>query len=1055
MDFPVNQKAVMRRVEVGWTTGLVGRRISRSNRDHERPHLYMIFRQICLLCLAWLLAACIGRDSKGGPRQFRLRLESVLSSSAPLDVRLSFSTIARRCGEDEVRGCPVSVPSQNQLAAIAGNAAASLRSQVSIDALHASAVIDLLSADTVGKVIDRSIKYLEMIVRLDPRSADALADLSAAYLVRARMRGDARDLLLSLERSSQAISIESAHPAAQYNRALALSRLGLDGEAIKAWRTYVERDPKSGWGITAVEHLADNSSRGTPGVPSVGAPAESLATFAVAQAYAARVYAWEILLGEWGAALTVNDTPRTAARIAAARTIAGAQAAQFGDSSLANSLAFIADRRGAELQRLGRAHVLNAQGIRQTLLSDYSGAERSFAEVLTNDVLSEGLRRSATLGRANALIYLGRSGEALRLAEQITRELNADEHPSLAGRAYWMLAILHLRASRDNDGLAALAAAQTRYKRAGEWDNVAVTTLLAAERLLKLGDDAGFNELHESLLALRDYPTGVWRHGALVILANNALRLGLNRVALAVQDEDQAIASPTTISAAESMVTRARILWEQGDTVASMAAIAAAAADIEMLPNDIRRRLQSELSLTRATGPLRDSTSIALAALDSVVAFFTVTSNSVKLVPAYVARAGIAIAAGQIKLAESDLTAATRLFESHRRSITSLPNRFALVATARTVFERLAMLHLKNGDHLAALETIERGRVTFSDDRFSPMNKNWRRTDGGVTLDYMLIGDSLITWRIDSTGVEALRATVDHDSVTTLIERVRIALELNAREEYVRADLSRLYEVLIRSHEAWLNRNAPTEIIADQILGEVPFAALYDTRRKEYLVERMTLRWSHAISASRPITPRRSRPAALFVAAANVGGRFEGLPLLPGAEGEVRAAASFYRASTLLIGEHADSASILNALRDATLLHYAGHTLVDARQPEHSTLVVSPLGLSALTIASLDLRQLELAILSACETMRAGATSGGGFASLGTSFLAAGAQGVIGSLWQVDDNRTAAVMWAFHNSYKHSRDAAKSLRDAQLLMLNSSTAELRSPATWGAFRYAQ
>ena len=127
---------------------------------------------------------------------------------------------------------------------------------------------------------------------------------------------------------------------------------------------------------------------------------------------------------------------------------------------------------------------------------------------------------------------------------------------------------------------------------------------------------------------------------------------------------------------------------------------------------------------------------------------------------------------------------------------------------------------------------------------------------------------------------------------------------------------------------------------------------------------------------------------------------------------------------------------------------------MDAARPENSTLVVAPEGLSALTIASLDLRQLELAILSACETMRAGAGRGTGFVSLASSFLAAGARGTIGSLWQVDDSRTVEVMRAFHSSYRNSRDAARSLRDAQLLMLRSSATELRSPANWGAFRYA-
>ena len=280
-----------------------------------------------------------------GNGQLRQRLGSVLSSTAPLDVRLSFATMARRCSDTAAQNCRIGIPTLNRLAAIAGDAAASLRSHVSIDALHAIAAIDLFSTDTSGKAIDRSIKYLEMIARLDPQSSDALADLSAAYMVRAGMRRDTRDLLLSLERSSDAIGIDSAHVAAQYNRALALDRLGLDGEATKAWGRYLERDSDSGWGLTGREHLRTIRSRRTQIPPSAGAPPESLATFVVTNAYLARTFAWDVLLGEWGAAVVARDAPRATARLAAARTMADTLATRFGDYTLVHVLDFIAQRR--------------------------------------------------------------------------------------------------------------------------------------------------------------------------------------------------------------------------------------------------------------------------------------------------------------------------------------------------------------------------------------------------------------------------------------------------------------------------------------------------------------------------------------------------------------------------------------------------------------------------------------------------------------------------------------------------------------------------------------
>jgi CHAT domain-containing protein len=68
--------------------------------------------------------------------------------------------------------------------------------------------------------------------------------------------------------------------------------------------------------------------------------------------------------------------------------------------------------------------------------------------------------------------------------------------------------------------------------------------------------------------------------------------------------------------------------------------------------------------------------------------------------------------------------------------------------------------------------------------------------------------------------------------------------------------------------------------------------------------------------------------------------------------------------------------------------------------------------------------------------------------------LAAGAGGVVGSLWDVNDSRTQHLMVTFHRAYIDSNDAPAALREAQLAMMNSHDPELRSPATWAAFRYA-
>ncbi|MEU0792277.1 CHAT domain-containing protein [Amycolatopsis sp. NPDC005961] len=63
--------------------------------------------------------------------------------------------------------------------------------------------------------------------------------------------------------------------------------------------------------------------------------------------------------------------------------------------------------------------------------------------------------------------------------------------------------------------------------------------------------------------------------------------------------------------------------------------------------------------------------------------------------------------------------------------------------------------------------------------------------------------------------------------------------------------------------------------------------------------------------------------------------------------------------------------------------------------------------------------------------------------TLATAFVAAGAVTVVGSRWPVDDQATAAAMFAFHHFLaREAQDPAHALRSAQLWMLDAGRAEL-------------
>jgi CHAT domain-containing protein/tetratricopeptide (TPR) repeat protein len=94
--------------------------------------------------------------------------------------------------------------------------------------------------------------------------------------------------------------------------------------------------------------------------------------------------------------------------------------------------------------------------------------------------------------------------------------------------------------------------------------------------------------------------------------------------------------------------------------------------------------------------------------------------------------------------------------------------------------------------------------------------------------------------------------------------------------------------------------------------------------------------------------------------------------------------------------------------------------------------------LTALEVAGLDLRKVDLAVLSACETGLGQVAAGEGLLGLQRAFQMAGARSVVASLWQVDDTSTRDLMVRFYeNLWDRSkpRSTVEALRQAQLWML--------------------
>jgi CHAT domain-containing protein/enamine deaminase RidA (YjgF/YER057c/UK114 family) len=944
------------------------------------------------------------------------------------------------------------------LAALSGRATAALEDGADADALHVVALIDLAWADPEGNLVDRSISYLQTAARLAPGNASVLADLAAAHLVRAQGRQNSRDLLASLEAAAGAVWLDSHHPAALFNRALALEALGLDEQAGESWMAYLAVDSTTEWAAEARARLADvrvPSALSVPTADEALLPEEAFATGM-----------WT-LLGAWGAAVLRGDGPEAAGLLRRAAALGDRLETSGGDASLAEATRAVdaAARDTAATRRLAAAHAAAGEAMAAYLDVRYGDAQQGFETVAGIGAPSAALARWAELFHAATLVY-GVRAEGRAMLERIAPRADTLRHPAFAGRAAWMLGTTLFRAGAYERALASFRRAEALFARIGEDEHRGAVQYLAAEAEFALGaHSAAYASMHASLATLRPYRASVWLHNLLYVAGQAAVADGYPRAGLHLQHEGVAVATRNghPLYVTEAHLARARLLASIGEGESAGMDLTSGEAAIPHIGNPFGRRwMEADLRLAEAGNSVRDDPRRAAAALDSVVSFFA--HFPLRLVPALIQRADARLATGDEAGAEADLEQATMLLASIGTDVRSVAMRASLLESARGSFDRLVMLQLADGRQRQALGSLARGRALAS--RGAPPalpGGTLRAAPGTVAAEYALVGDTLLAWTLTDAELNLTRTIVRRDSLDEIIERTRAALELRAHGPAVDADLEALYEILIGPIEARLAGGAPLTVVADGELAALPFAALRDRRRGRYLVEDRAVRFAQridgAVGADRRTTPA-PRSALLVSDPAFDAAAYPALARLPGAAAEVQALAAEYPDADVLAGSAATQPAFAAAFGRAAVVHFAGHAVFDDEQPERSALLLAPDGtgrgdgLTAAEVERLDLRDVRLVVLSACQTLRSRAGRSGGFAGLSGALLAAGADGVVGSLWRVDDELTRALMVEFHREFRRSGDGAAALRAAQLRLLRASDPAQRSPAAWSGFRYA-
>ena len=139
-------------------------------------------------------------------------------------------------------------------------------------------------------------------------------------------------------------------------------------------------------------------------------------------------------------------------------------------------------------------------------------------------------------------------------------------------------------------------------------------------------------------------------------------------------------------------------------------------------------------------------------------------------------------------------------------------------------------------------------------------------------------------------------------------------------------------------------------------------------------------------------------------------------------------------------------------------MHIAAHAVIDDRQPQLSSIVLSQVDrqgrpvngqLRVHEVYNLQLNA-RLVVLSACRTALGRQVDGEGLIGLSRGFLYAGADAVLATLWSVDDRATAAFMSRFYDGLlTRNLSPAAALRSARQSMAHDP--RWSRPEHWAGF----
>ena len=915
-----------------------------------------------------------------------------------------------------------------------------------------------------GGRFNEAIPALEDLLEERPDDAAARLDLASAYFERAQALNRPVDYGKAVDQLGRVLEAEPGNEVALFNRAVALERLALYGQAESAWKKYLEKDGSGGWADEARDHLRAVQEIVRRRKERTGKPLETPGTFAaeVARGEKAKLAELDGRVERYLEAAREEWLPKAfpaeggvgdAGARAGLEELARLMVERHGDRWLEDLMT-----AGRGDPHFGREVELLARGYRASMAGDDDQGEADASEALAGLTRAHNAAGEMEAGWQKLYaVRLGlRDGDCLAMGERQWRAVEKTKYEWLRVRS-----LLDYAECAEGDGRkglgARLAAMDAKeglergfgdlYLRAlnamaagsGETSGGASTYALDVEGLRRFwsGDFdpmAGYNlsvGLDDSAEAM-----GLWRMDAAAIEEALALIEHVpDRWMRAAEQERLASALERCgrLREADEVLKRAEEQLRPGRAGEAMenrlADIETGIAGIELASGESARAVERLEKIGATVKRMSNA--------DAALPFYTVYGEALE-------------ARGERQKAGEAFASAIGVAEAALRSYRLERERFEWSRRSERAYRDMVELKLKD-DPEGALEWWERFRGASLGAGRRTTGEGEAAATAAVAV-YLEGKNDVGVWVRDRSGWQYRRLIERNAAAMRRVRRFAArCADPGTKPEWLRSEGEWVYGALVAPVEGLLRGHARLIVEPDGELDGLPFEALVD-RAGRYVGERYRVSYSPGMAYLEGSGVERAygaRSRALVVGDAEAHPQLD-LGALPAAETEAREVAANFRGAKLLLGGEATAAAIARDMPGAEIFHFAGHAIADANR---AGLVVGGEGSEGVYGADEMMRgggmRTRLAVLSACASARG---TEGGFSdgeSVARRMVAAGVGQVVASRWPVDSAAAQAAMKMFYGSLAGGKTAGEALGETQRRMRASR--EWAHPYYWAAF----